>query len=331
MPLFITEAEVNSLVTMDDALECVERAFRLLGEGRGRNTPRQRPALRKTMLQIMGAGLEGVGFGMKAYTVAQGKVRFVVLLWDERSGDLLAVIEASRLGQLRTGAAGGVSAKYLARADSRQVGLFGTGYQAHTMLEAVCRVLPVERVKVYSPNAQHRKRFSEEMNRALSGTSSGIQATVIPVSNPDSAVSGADVIITITDSKQPVMKGKWVREGMHIIAAGSNRASASEIDLETIRKADLVAIDDKEQALDEAGDLIQAVNDGILTWDSLIPFADIVVNRAQGRKTNREGETQITIFESLGIAAEDLSLARLIYDRAVKRNFGRELPETILG
>ena len=320
MPLFIREQDVKQLLTMDDALDAVEEAFRLQGLGRTDNRPRQRPRLERTMLQVMSAALPGIGFGLKAYTIASGGVRFVVLLWDEETGDLQAVIEAAYMGQMRTGAASGVATRHLARSDAATVGIFGTGTQAPTQLEAVCAVRPIEHVWAYSPTPEHRRRFAAEMSERL-------DVTVDPVDTPRAAVSDADVVITITKAAEPLFDGDWLRPGVHVNAAGSNRPSAREIDLRTVERADLVTIDDRAQGRVEAGDLIAAVEQGALSWDRVVELGQIVAGTRKGRRAPDD----VTLFESLGVAIEDVAVARRVVDKALRLDVGEDLPETILG
>jgi len=320
MPLFIREQDVKQLLTMDDALDAVEEAFRLQGLGRTDNRPRQRPRLERTMLQVMSAALPGIGFGLKAYTIASGGVRFVVLLWDEETGDLQAVIEAAYMGQMRTGAASGVATRHLARSDAATVGIFGTGTQAPTQLEAVCAVRPIEHVWAYSPTPEHRRRFAAEMSERL-------DVTVDPVDTPRAAVTDADVVITITKAAEPLFDGDWLRPGVHVNAAGSNRPSAREIDLRTVERADLVTIDDRAQGRVEAGDLIAAVEQGALSWDRVVELGQIVAGTRKGRRAPDD----VTLFESLGVAIEDVAVARRVVDKALRLDVGEDLPETILG
>lgn len=320
MPLFLRERDVEQLLTMGDTLDAVEEAFRLQGLGRADNRPRQRPRLERTMLQAMSAALPGIGFGLKAYTVASGGVRFVVLLWDEATGDLQAVIEAGYMGQMRTGAASGIATKYLAREDAATVGIFGTGTQAPTQLEAVCAVRPVEHVWVYSPTPDHRQHFGAEMSERL-----GIR--VEPVETPRAVVVDADVIITITKAAEPLFDGDWLRPGVHVNAAGSNRATARELDGRTVERAALVTIDDRDQGRVEAGDIIAAVEQGVLTWDDVTEFGQIVAGTHKGRRHPDD----VTLFESLGVAIEDIAVARRVYDKALRLGVGEDLPETILG
>lgn len=320
MPLFLREEDVEELLTMDDAIAVVEEAFRLHGLGQADNRPRQRPRLARSMLQVMPAGLPGMGFGLKAYTVGTKGVRFVVLLWNEETGDLEAVIEANTMGQMRTGAASGVATKYLARADASTVGMFGSGWQAGSQLEAVCAVRPIEHAWIYSRTPNHRERFAGEMSQALG-------VSVEAVDAPKDVVKDADVVTTITTAGEPLFDGAWLRPGTHVNAAGSNRSHAQEIDVETVQRAHLVTIDDRAQGRIEAGDLITAVREGVATWENVIELGQVVAGQVQGR----QDDNAITLFESLGIAIEDVAVARHVYSKALEVGAGEELPDTILG
>jgi ornithine cyclodeaminase/alanine dehydrogenase-like protein (mu-crystallin family) len=330
MPLFLREGDVRELLTMDDALAAVEEAFRLQGLGKADNHPRQRPRLGRTMLQVMPAAVAGMGFGLKAYTVASEGVRFVVLLWDEERGDLEAVIEAGFMGQMRTGAASGVATKYLARADAATVGLFGTGTQAPTQLEAVCGVRPIEHVWVFSRTPERRERFAAEMSERLGVATPGVATPgvrVEAVAAPQDVVVDADIVTTITKAPRPLFDGDWLRPGVHINAAGSNRARAQEIDARTVERADLITIDDRAQGQIEAGDLIAAEGQDVLAWEDVVELGQVVAGIAEGRQDDQS----ITLFESLGVSIEDVAVARCVYEKALALGVGDELPETILG
>ncbi len=319
MPLLLRETDVEELLTMDDALTAVEEAFQLQGLGKADNHPRQRPCLEHTMLQVMPAALPGIGFGLKAYTVASRGVRFVVLLWDEETGDLQAMVEAGHLGQMRTGAASGVATKYLARPDAVTVGIFGTGTQAPAQLEAICAVRSIEQIWVYSRSSEHRICFAQEMAELLS-------ISVEAVENPQAAVSDADIVITSTTAAEPLFDGSWLPPGVHINATGSNRRDAQELDTRTVEKANLIVIDDLVQGRIEAGDLIAAERHGVFTWDSVVELGQVVTGDHHGR----QDDAGCTLFESLGVAIEDLSVARCVYEKAVALGAGEQLPETML-
>jgi len=305
---------------MDDAIDAVEEAFRRHGHGQADNRPRQRPRLSDTILQVMPAAVAGMGLGLKAYTVGARGVRFLVLLWDEHTGDLEAVIEAGHLGQMRTGAASGVATKHLARADASTVAIFGTGTQAPRQLEAVCAVRPVERIRAHSRTPAHSVRFSDAMMERLG-------LPVEPVETERETVEEADIIITITKSSEPLFDGDWLRPGAHVNAAGSNRSEAQEIDTRTLERASLVTIDDRDQGRIEAGDLLAAERQDVLCWDEVLELSQVVAGCHPGRRAP-EG---ITVFESLGVAMEDVAVARTVYEKALEAGAGEVMPETLLG
>ena len=309
---FIREEDVRKLVTMDDALRSVENAFMEQANGSGINEPRRRVHQPAGTLQLMGGVLTQRGYwGFKAYTATRSGAYFTVNLYDARTGVLLALIEANLLGQLRTGAASGIATKYLARADASVMALFGTGYQAQTQLEAVAKAHPLHEVRVYSRSAEHRTRFAQLMHEQLG-------LTISPVDTPQAAVSGADIVTTVTTSSEPVFDGNDLAPGTHINAAGSNSAIRAELDAIAVRRANAIFVDDVEQARIESGDLIHAYERNALNWSSVRPLSDVVAGRNAGRSHTED----ITLFESHGIALWDLALAAEVYERAQTRNLG---------
>src|SRR5262245_26090494 len=184
MTLFLTEQDVARLLTMDDALAAVEAVFKAQAAGDATNEPRRRLRAAGAVLQVMSGAVANFEeykglLGLKSYIVTRDKARFYVNLYDAESGDLLALIEADKLGQMRTGAASGVATKYLARAGARTVGVYGTGWQAQSQLEAVCAARNIESVKVYSRSPENRARFCREMGAILDGVN------IAPVEKPE--------------------------------------------------------------------------------------------------------------------------------------------------
>jgi alanine dehydrogenase len=230
------------------------------------------------------------------------------------TGELLAMMEADKLGQMRTGAASGIATKYLARDDAKTVGIYGTGWQAQSQLAAVCAVRKIESVKVYSRSEEKRNAFSEAMSQEL-----GI-ANIAPVADPEAAAE-ADILITITSSREPVLKGAWIKAGTHINAAGGNSILRSEVDDETIKRANFIAVDSKEQARIEAGEFVFPIEKGLLTWERVQEVCHVVNGNVRGRKTTED----ITLFKSLGLAIEDVATAALVYRKAVEQKFGKEI------
>lgn len=316
MALVLTEADVTALLPMSLALEAVEEVFRWQGEGRLTNRPRVRLPMPGGLLHVMPAALpEARVMGLKAYATVRGGAKFVVLLFSADTGGLLAVIEADRLGQMRTGAASGVATKYLARADADRVGCYGTGWQAWSQLEAVCAVRPVREIRTYGRDPDRRKRFAEEMGRALG-------RPVVAVDRPEAAARDAAIVVTITNSKTPVIEGSWIAPGAHINAAGSNALGRAELDVETVRRASLIVTDSLEQARLECGDLVAAIEEGVIGWDALVELGEVVA----GKRAGRQRDSDITLFESQGVAMEDIAVAVRVVARARAQGVGLEIP-----
>jgi len=315
MTLFLTEAEVASLVSVRELVDALEQAFRDKAAGRAANVPRGRAVLPSgTVLHTMSASWAAGGvLGVKAYTTSREGNRFVVLLYD-KAGRLLALLQADTLGQRRTGAATGLATRHLAREDAGTVAVIGAGWQARSQLEAVCAVRPIQRAWVFSRTPQRRQAFAQEMSRTL-------QLPVVAVDSAEEAVRGADVVCAITTSRDPVLLGRWLEPGVHVNAAGSNWAHRRELDAEAVARADRVVVDDLAQARVECGDLIQAAADGAFQWERAVELAEVVAGNAPGRESFRE----VTLFCSQGIALEDVVAARLVYQRARARGVGREL------
>lgn len=318
MPILLSEQDVTTLLTMEDTLGAVEAVFKAQAAGEATNEPRRRLRAAGSILQVMSgavanfAGFKGL-LGLKAYTVARGKARFHVSLYDAESGELLAFIEADKLGQMRTGAASGVVTKYLARADARTVGVYGTGWQAQSQIEAVCAVRDIETVKVHSRSPENRARFCLEMSARLN------DVNITPVENPEDAAD-ADIVITITSSREPVLQGAWLKPGTHINAAGGNSILRRELDDEAIKRASFIAVDSIDQAKIEAGEFVTAVEKGSLTWERVRELRYIV----SGEMPGRTSDDQITLFKSLGIAIEDVATAAVLYRKAKEQNVGKE-------
>jgi ornithine cyclodeaminase/alanine dehydrogenase len=250
--------------------------------------------------------------GYKAYSTSRKGVNFHAGLYDGRSGALLALIQADYLGQVRTGAASGVATQYMARPDASEVGLFGSGKQARTQLQAVCKVRKINRVQVYSPNEENRRRFAAEMSNLC-------ETEVVPVPRPEMAAEDKDIIITATSSREPVLNGHWVAEGTHINAIGSNFIAKAEIDAVTVRRCESIVVDSKDQARLEAGDFVQALEDGSIHWADVHELGQVIV----GRYTGRAHPPDVTLFKSLGVALEDIAVAARVYAKAQAAGVGR--------
>ncbi len=313
--LYITEDEVGRLLSMDEAISAVDDAFRSLGTGSAVNIPRSRVRLPGHTLHVLSGGIPRLNVtGLKAYTTTRHGARFVVLLFKADTGDLLATIEADRLGQMRTGAASGVATKYMAREDAARVGVIGTGWQARSQLAAVCGVRGVTSAKAFGRDRSRLETYCREMTEQL-----GIH--VQPTDTAKDCAAEADIVITITSAARPVLEGAWLAPGTHVNAAGSNALLRSEIDFETVKRSRVVAVDSREQARVECGDLLAPVEMGYLHWDRVYELADV----AAGHVPGRIDPADITLFESQGLAVEDVAVAAVVFERAKAEGAGRQI------
>lgn len=312
MPLYLTEVDIDHLITMRDAIESVEAGFMAMSRGEASNLPRQRLRLPNGAFNLMSAAIPALGvMGLKAYGGGRGRPKFHIQLSSTETGELLAIIEASRLGQLRTGAASGVATNYMARADASTVGIIGAGNQAKTQLEAVCQVREISGVTVFSRTAERRKSFASEMSSKL-----GIQVT--PVDSAESCAGHSEILLVITNASEPVLDGSWVEPGTHINAAGANSRSRRELDDEAVRRASVIVVDDIDQARIECGDIMHAVDGGLVRWEQVRALSDVVGGTTPGRNS----EFDITLFESQGVALEDIALGARVYELALERGVG---------
>ncbi|HKV05769.1 MAG TPA: ornithine cyclodeaminase family protein [Candidatus Acidoferrales bacterium] len=316
MPLLLTEADVKAILTMPLALQLVEESFRRLADGTGVCQSRQRLRMAgKGYMHYMAASDAAGGYmGLKIYTVSPNGARFLVPLFDARSGELLALIEADYLGQMRTGAASGVATRLMAREDARTAGIVGTGLQARTQLEAVARARKLKVIRAYGRSVDRREQFAIDMTARL-----GVSVTPVPTA--EQAVRGAHIVITSTTSVNPVVEGRWLERGAHINAIGVNFAEKRELDAEAIGRCEVIAADSVEQSKIEAGDLIQAFGADSSRWASVRELADIV----SGNSAGRTSPGQITLFKSNGIAIEDIVVGGKIYEIARDRGVGRDV------
>ncbi len=315
MALFLDEQQVTDLLTMEMAIAAIEEALKQHGLGTAINNPRARVRLPSGQLHMMGAALPTRGvIGYKAYTAFRGHTRFHVMIYSTDTGELLAMLQADRLGQLRTGAASGVASKHMARPEAGSVGIFGTGWQARAQLEAVCAVRQIQGIKAFGRDATRRQTFCTEMSQQL-----GI--AVEPADTPEAVVKGMDIVITATNARAPLFDGNWLEPGAHVNAIGSNALIRREVDDTTVRRSALIVVDSKEQARLECGDLLGGLERGLIHWGQVRELGDVVAGLIPGRRQ----ASDITLFESHGLAIWDLAAGMAVYDAAKAKGIGRDL------
>jgi alanine dehydrogenase len=309
VPLYLSESDVENLLTPATALPVLEGSFRRLAAGGVENVPRRRLELPDGSFAVMAAVDRELGYaGLKSYTVVGGTLAFVVCLFSIESGELVAVLEADALGQRRTGAASGVAARYLARSGASSLGVIGCGWQARSQIEAIRAAVPaIERVVAFCRTRERLAVFCAETGAE-------------PGESPRDAAA-QDVVVTATTSRDPVVRGEWLAEGALVCAIGANDPQARELDNVVLERAAFVCCDSREQSRLESGDLIDPVASGVLDWLEVHELQDVVAGAIAGRGR----ETDIVVFKSNGLAAWDVAAAAAVVELARERGLGRDL------
>jgi len=285
LPLYLTEEQVAELLTPADALEAVEGSFRRLAAGEVDNTPRKRVRLEGGAFAVMSAVDRELGLaGVKTYAWLEEGTPFVVVLFDTDKAELAAVIEADKLGQLRTGAASGVAARYLAREGAASLGVIGCGWSEQRLRE-FCKETGAE------PGESHRDAAAQ------------------------------DVVVTATTSRDPVLRGEWLRRGALVCAIGANDPRHRELDNVVLERAAFVSCDSREQARLESGDLIEPVEAGVLDWLEVHELQEVV----SGELPGRQADDDIVLFKSNGLAAWDVAIGAVAVERARERGVGTQV------
>ncbi len=317
--LFLSRDDVEALLPMDECIEAVEGALRALARGEAVQPLRSAYWMpdRHGLLVAMPGMLGGIA-GVKVLTVVpenhhhgEESHQGMVLLFEQERGRPLALLDASSVTAIRTAAASAVATRALARADAGDLAILGSGVQARTHLDAMRAVRPLRRVRVWSRRPESARRFAER-----EGERTGL--TVEPVASAREAVAGADLICTVTAATEPVLLGEWISPGAHVNAAGACTPRARELDGAAVARARLFT-DCRESLLAEAGDFLLAREEGAVADDHILgEIGEVLEGTLSGRRSGEE----ITLFESLGIAVEDLAAGMHVYRKAVTAGRG---------
>ena len=345
MVLVLTNEDMERIqdLPISAIIAAMESAYRELGEGVAQSPPRRRLILQAPgadstywFNNIMGAApgactmalrVDSSFFRVLEVGGARRKVRegaFIglVLLFDVGTGELLAIMHDHYLSTRRVAATGALGARFLAREDSKVMGLFGTGHQATTQVLAMAEVRPLQLVKVFSPNPEHRREFAARMDGE-------VDCEVRAVDEPHDVVEGADIVVTATNSRAPVFDGRWLTSGTHLetIVGTDQSAAGSEIDREVVRRANVIVTSLKEQIqVDRQPKLLWAIEEGLLTWEQIHDLGEVVAGRAPGR-ISRE---QITLHDNnTGMGIQFAALGALVLDRARQQRLGTVLPDAL--
>lgn len=302
--------QVRAAAPMAQLLDAVEAAYRDVAAGRDRSPIRTRLPLGAGDLLLMpGLGEGRSGASVKVVTVMPGNaarglptIHAVVAWIDAQSGEPIAILDGGTVTAMRTGAASGVSTRLLARPDARILALFGAGAQAAWQVRAVMAARPIGELRVYARTPASREAFAAEMAAEL-----GPGVRVTAPATAEAAVHGADVICCATTSSEPIFAAGWVSPGTHVSAVGSFRRGMVELPPQIFGLAAVVAVDSREAALEEAGDLLAALDAGILEASGLVEIGGIDPGWASSRDPSA-----ITVFKSVGLAIQDAAAAELV-------------------
>ena len=319
MPLWLGESDVRASLDPAQLIDAMESALAAFSTGQVVQPVRAAIEIGDRSFFALMPAFDGAHsiLGAKLVTVAPANAArglhthlAAISLFDSATGELAAVLDGRYITEVRTAAVSAISARYLARADARVLAILGSGVQARSHFEALQRVRKFEEIRVWSPNPEHLRRFVSEVGSAARAAQSAEQA-----------VRGADVILAATSSVTPVLANDWVSAGAHVIAIGACRPSQRELDPALVARSQLV-VDSRAAALQESGDVVQAIAEGRFTAAHIqAELGEIVAGRAPGRTDSR----QITVFKSLGLAIEDLVAADLVFRRAREMNRGIHL------
>lgn len=288
---YFSESDIQELLPVSEAIRLMYMAFEALAQGRAKNQPRRRLILESGSVLHSMAGACGNYFGTKFYsTNPRYGAHFYFFLYDSKTATPLAMMEANYLGQIRTGAASGYATDLLANPKAATLAIIGSGFQAHSQLQAIRAVRPIHDVRIWSRSEEKRRKFAEE---------NSVQAAA----SAEEAIRGADIVVTATNAKDPVIESEWVRPGTLVNAMGSNIASRRELPADLVKRAGRVVVDSLEQAKIEAGELILADS-----WDNVIELKDVQPTYDPDR---------VTIFKSVGLGVEDVAAGAFVYERAL--------------
>ena len=312
MPIYLSDADVRSLLSPDECAEIIEKLCRDDAKGMAEQTPTTELHLPKGPFRVKVGGAYGFNaYGLKAYL---GNAGYRVLVYDLDDG-FAGLVEAFAMTELRTGAVSAIAAKYLARADAGTLGIIGTGREARSQIEAISRVRKLSLVKAYSRGEENRMAYAKEMSEKL-----GLD--VQPVASAEECVRGSDIVVTITSANEPVLKGEWLSEGAFVCGVGATGVYRRELDEDAIARAEVVVVESLPVAESECGDLMYAVARGRLRWNQVVELKDIV----SGRVPARSGQGAITLFDSIGTGAQDVAIAAEAIRKARAAGVGVVLP-----
>lgn len=319
-PLWVTEAEVVSLMHLGEAIDALEQGLRLEASGDARNMTKTQVVWGGGhTLHAIGATFEGAGFiGTKTWGHTAGGATPLLVLWDSETGALKAVIEAFALGQMRTGGIAGLATSWLSRKDADELAIIGTGKQAITQVAAVAAVRRLRRVRVFSPTPANRDAFAEKLTKA------GFGFEVSTVDSVEAATADTPIVTTVTRAREPFLKSEMLAPGTHINAVGAISPEREELAQDVFPRCGMVAADTVPAVRELARELVRYYGDGVDRWSEVRPISELVaagIRRPEG--------CDLTLFKAMGMGISDLSLGIEIFKRAEQAGKSRAFPHPV--
>ncbi|WP_027795154.1 ornithine cyclodeaminase family protein [Paraburkholderia acidipaludis] len=306
--IYLTDTEIERLVEIDEAIPALDSAFKALSDGRAAVQPRVRTEAGAVKLSTLGAVLpEQDVAGAKVYTTIKGRFSFAVVLFSTRDGSLLATLDSNVLTRIRTAATTVLAVRALARPGARVATVFGTGVQGRAHAFALAGHTEVRTIRIVG--AEGGDPLVDELNHRFAHR--GVEALAMQGSD---ALRGADIVVTATRATEPLFDGNALAPGALVAAIGSSLPYTRELDDTTVARANRVVVELREQAAQEAGDLVQAAP-GTFDWADVVELGDVL----GGRRTGRDRADDIVLYKAVGIGLQDIAVAQIAYRNHVAR------------
>jgi ornithine cyclodeaminase/alanine dehydrogenase-like protein (mu-crystallin family) len=315
MMRYLSNDDVRALVSADEAREVIHELFRHESEGAAENHPTTELTIPGGMFRIKAGVAYGYRvFGYKAYGGIGRASRYLVHVFSLETGKQLGILDSRQLTEIRTGAVSGVGTDLMARKDASVVGMIGTGREAREQILAVSRVRPLRQVRCWSRSEENRASYARDVGEKL-----GVE--VVPTATPSECVRDADIVVTITSAKDPIVDGDWLSPGTFICGVGATTPERRELHGNAVDRCGTIVVEHLPQAQGESGELLDAVERGALSWDRVHELKDIVSGKIPGRVS----ESEINLFDTIGVGTEDIAIAKFALDKAERLNAGREI------
>jgi alanine dehydrogenase len=319
--LLLSETQVQSLIDIDDLIATLEQAHIQYSTGKAVMPVRlvvPLPQIQGRITSMPGFLAKDRALGMKVVTYFQDNptrglpaILATIMLFNAETGKMIAAMDGSYITAIRTACASAMATKALANPQTPVLGILGAGVQARAHIQALTRVREIERIFIYSPSGSSAAAIKQEM-------AAQVDAAIEVAASAEAAVRDADVLVTVTTAKEPILSQQWLKRGVHINAVGSHRPDQREIEGATLAYATIV-VDSREAMMAECGDILLAIKDGLITTENIHGEIGEVL---AGTKLGRQAKDDLTLYKSVGIAIQDVATANLVYQKALKQGVG---------